>query len=98
MTYANKRRGRRLRKKLHLGEFKEFGFEFVAKLRAPLPAKTKIFLADSFLAEIVEPRSLVLGCGIARGYICRFGHDSVTDVDREAIGTWLRARPDYKTR
>lgn len=96
MPSLNKHHSRRLRKKLRLGEFQEWGFRFEADLRARSPDE-EIALVDSLLAEVVEPRRLALGGWITRGFIVPFGRGSVTDDDRQAVQRWLQARPEIKT-
>jgi uncharacterized protein YggL (DUF469 family) len=97
MTSANKKRSRRLQKKLHLGEFKELGLEFEAELKAALSPEAENALSDSFLTEIVEPRSLAFGGWISGGFISCYGRGSVSEDSRKAIESWLLARPEYKT-
>lgn len=94
MGLPKKRRSRRLRKKLHGGEFKEMGFEFETELTRPLSPADEDDLLDCFLSEIVEPRSLALGGLITDGFIAYGGRGSVTEDDRESIRTWLSSRPE----
>jgi uncharacterized protein YggL (DUF469 family) len=94
MPPSNKRRSRRLRKKLHVGEFKELGFEFEVVLKDTVPPGEEEALADLFLAEIVEPRHLAFGGWITGGFISCWGRGSVTEEDREAIRSWLLARAE----
>ncbi len=96
MTSDNKRRSRRLQKKLHIGEFKELGFEFEAELNAALSSEAENALADAFLSEIVEPRSLAFGGWVSGGFISYYGRGSASEEDRKAIEFWLLARPEYK--
>jgi len=96
MTPPNKRRSRRLRKKLHVGEFKELGFEFEAELKFELSPDAYDILLDSFLVEIIEPRSLATCGGISGGFIAYFGRGSASEEDRKAVESWLLARPEYK--
>ena len=96
MNPPNKRRSRRLRKKLHIGEFQEWGFEFAADLHSPLTPDEEESLMDRVLAEIIEKRSLGLGGGITGGFIAAWGRGSATDEDREAVQQWMSARPEWK--
>jgi uncharacterized protein YggL (DUF469 family) len=96
MDMTKKRRSRRLRKKLHIGEFKEMGFEFEAELERPLSTEAEDDLLDSFLTEIVEPRSLALGGAITDGFIACGSRGSVTEDDRESIRAWLSSRPEVR--
>lgn len=97
MTPPNKSRSRRLRKKLHVGEFKELGIEFTADLKGALSPEAEDRLIDAFLVEIIEPRNLALGGSVTGGFIARFGRGSVSEEDRTAIELWLRARPEYQS-
>lgn len=96
MSSPNKLRTRRLRKKLRLGEFQEFGFKFETALNAHSPADESALL-DSFLAELIEPRSLAMGGWITQGFIVPFGRGSATEEDCRAVQHWLQARPEIKT-
>lgn len=91
----NKHRSRRLRKKLRTGEFQQWGFEFEAELKVRLPDEGEV-LVDSFLAEVIEPRSLALGGWITSGFVVSFGRGSATDEDRQVVQDWLQARPEIK--
>lgn len=95
MPSPNKRRSRRLRKKLRVGEFQEWGFEFEAELKARV-LDEEIALVDCFLAELMEPRSLSMGGWIVSGFIVPFGRGSATEEDREAVQGWLQARPEIQ--
>lgn len=90
----NRNRSRRLRKKLHVGEFQEFGFEFDATLKTKLSPEAEEALADKFLLEVVEARGLVMGGWITGGFIAKDGHGSTTDEDREAVEKWLKSVPE----
>lgn len=94
MALSNKRRSRRLRKKLFVGEFIELGFEFETDLAAPLSPDDEGMLIGRFLAEVVEPRSLDLGGWITSGFIAHDGRGSASEDDREAIRAWLAAQSE----
>ena len=96
MGLPKKRRSRRLRKKLHVGEFKEMGFEFETELERTMFSEAEYDLLDCFLSEIVGPRSLALGGRITSGFIAYFGRGSVTEDDRESIRVWLSSRPEIR--
>lgn len=93
MRSPSKHRSRRLRKKLRAGEFQEWGFRFEADLKVRVPAGEEA-LVGSFLAEVIEPRSLALGGWITSGFVVPFGRGSATDEDRQAVQDWLQARPE----
>lgn len=96
MPSSNKHRSRRLHKKLRTGAFQQWGFEFEAELKASLPDAGEA-LVDSFLAEVIDPRSLALGGWITSGFVVPFGRGSAADDDRQAVLSWLQARPEIKT-
>lgn len=81
---------RRLRKKLHLGEFKELGFGLRFRSRDP-SAQTHNAAIEAFVAE-VERLGLVVGGGgqgCFEGYVTR-PSGSATPADRERLTEWLR--------
>lgn len=96
MSTLNKRRSRRLRKKLHVGEFQEWGFEFEAHLKKSLSPEEESSLVDRFLSEVIEPRSLALGGWITGGFVSSFGRGSASDEDRKAVKNWFSARPEIE--
>ncbi len=96
MGLPKKRRSRRLRKKLHIHEFREMGFEYETELKRPLSPEAEDDLLHCFLSEIVEPRSLALGGVITEGFVAYFGRGSVTEDDRESIRAWLSNRPEIE--
>lgn len=96
MNPTNKRRSRRLRKKLRVGEFKEWGFEFEAGLKSPITSEEEESLVDRFLAQVIEARSLGLGGSITGGFISAYGRGSTTGEDRDAVQSWLEACPELE--
>ena len=95
MPPGNKNRSRRLQKKLHIGEFKELGFEFEAALKTPLSPAEEDALADLFLSEVIEPNLLAFAGWVNGGYVAYYGRGSVTEEQRLLIHTWLTNRPEY---
>ncbi|MDO9005963.1 MAG: YggL family protein [Aquabacterium sp.] len=89
-----KTRSRRLRKKLHVGEFQQLGFLFEAELA---PDADDEALVDSFLTQAIGPRNLSFGGWATGGAIDKLGRQSVTEDDRSAVLTWLAARPEVTT-
>lgn len=87
-SFANRRRSRRLRKKLHVGEFQEMGFDFKADLKVTTPEEQELLL-DRFLTEVIEPRSLAMAGWITGGFIAYFSRGSASEDDRKAVGDWL---------
>lgn len=86
-------RSRRLRKKLHIGEFQVFGFEYDLVWSDVPSVEVKERFIDKLLEEVIEPRSLALCGGVNCGFIlARRG--SATDEDRAAFEAWLRQWAD----
>ena len=86
---------KRLRKKKHLGEFKELGFEVRGDLRPGLSGNDLEAFVDR-LIDIVEARSLAFGGGAGRddkldGFVTRAGRGSATEEDRAALAAFLAA-------
>ena len=84
-------RSRRLRKKRHVDEFREFGFHVRFALRALSAAEADRFW-DAFLAEAIEARGLTYGGG-EQGFVAAL-RGSATEADRDAVRDWLAARPE----
>lgn len=84
----NKRRSRRLRKKLRIGEFKEEGFEVNFKFTAGLTNELQLDILTRFVTEAMESRNLSFGGG-ENGFVTRTGRGSTTEEDRQAVETWL---------
>jgi uncharacterized protein YggL (DUF469 family) len=60
----SKSRSRRLRKKLHLDEFQEFGFEILFLLPENLGSEKLDNFSHQFLVEAIENNGLLFGGGI----------------------------------
>ncbi len=93
---SNRRRSTRLRKKLRIGEFQEFGFAFEADLDESFSPDAIEKAVHAFLEECVEPRNLGLGGWLGSGYLQSMSRHSATDEDREAVRAWLVKRPEVK--
>lgn len=91
-----KPRKRRLRKKLRLGEFQEFGFTFELTYDS---ATTDLDGALDQLIDFVEAQGWVFGGGgnpdesEITGYLCQAGVGSMTEEDREKTRQWMDAQP-----
>lgn len=85
---------KRLRKKLHRGEFREFGFAVAWHLASPLDAPATDLFFDA-LVDAVRARGLTFGGGGGpwggSGFVCKAGRGSATEEDRAAIAEWFRA-------
>lgn len=91
-----KRRTRRLRKKLHLGEFREFGFELSMCLCDGLSEAEFDRFWDAFLVDAIEAQGLLFGGG-KEGFVVRKGGGSVTEAQRLSVHDWLCARPEISS-
>lgn len=91
-TPGKKRRSARLRKKLHIDEFQEFGFSYEAVLDESLTQEQIEIVVDAFLDEVIEPRQLGLGGWLDGGYVQGMERPSATDDDRAAVRVWLESR------
>lgn len=89
-----KRRSRRLRKKLHLGEFQELGFCIEAVLQQDLPDDAILDLWAVFIDEVIDPRQLIMGGLFSEAYIAPY-RGTCTEADREAVRQWFEARPEF---
>lgn len=87
-----KRRSRRLRKKLHICEFREDGFEVHFKFKVDLTSDEQIDALMSFITEAIESRGLLFGGGES-GFVTKAGRGSTTEDDRNAVHAWLRSCP-----
>lgn len=91
----NKRRSRRLRKKLHIGEFKAKGFEISFRFEPGLTQEHQLDVLQKFVAEAIEPRRLLFGGG-AQGFVTKAGRASTSEADRSAISAWLESCPQIQ--
>ena len=92
---------KRLRKKLHVGEFQVFGFRITGMLAESVDHGRANRLFDEWI-EFIESRGLFCGGSIdQRGgrfsqYVDRSPH-TCTDADRNAVRAWLNARSEIAT-
>ncbi|GAB3497603.1 50S ribosome-binding protein YggL [Curvibacter fontanus] len=89
-----KKRSRRLRKKLRVGEFQELGFSWEAKFKSLLTPEQSEALIDSLLSEVIEPEGLGFGGWASGGFIVGFKRGSVSESQRETVLKWLRSRAE----
>jgi len=89
-------RSRRLRKKLRVGEFQEFGFEVSFKLRDGLGENPLDAFWDEFILEAIEGNGLAFG-GSTNGFVCAAGRGSAHESHRESVRSWLAARPEVES-
>lgn len=86
-----KARSRRLRKKLHLGEFQELGFFYEATIKDGIDEHAFI---DGLLAEAIEPNGLGFGGWAGGGAVSKLSRGSVSEGERQAVLDWLARRPE----
>jgi len=89
-----KRHNLRQRKKLHIGEFKELGFNIELCLRDGLGDAGENALIEAFFDEVIDPRGLIYGGGLGYGFVCRDRRGDATEEDRAAVRDWLSNRPE----
>lgn len=97
---------KRLRKKLHVGEFTEWGFQACFSMRSEYCEQTPqgTWLSDNFLDEfLVFIESIDLGFGgcctesfTVDGFITRLQGIAVTEENRHEVKTWLEAHRQVK--
>jgi len=83
---------KRLRKKLYLGEFAVYGFQFECKVNSNTEEELDKFLDD--IIDLVERRELVVaGGGEPENFdmfVCSsYRYGSVTEEDRNVFAKWL---------
>lgn len=89
----SRHRSRRLRKKLHVGEFQELGFEVMFRLNAGLTTEQMGAFWDAFIGDAIEGNGLIYG-GSTDGMACLRTRGSADESHREAVRAWLASRPE----
>ena len=89
---------KRLRKKLHVGEFQEFGFTVTISFTEGHTDEGLDTFIETFLDEMVDPSGLdFAGSGDPRdftGFLVLATQGSATEAHREAARTWLEKREE----
>lgn len=83
---------KRLRKKLRLREFRQFGFEVSFRLPDDLDEAGVDGFEDTFIADAIEARGLICGGGCGRVwdvFVTHAGRASAADEDRTKLAEWL---------
>jgi len=88
-----RQRTRRLRKKLRVGEFAQYGFNVSFRLREDITLPEEARFWDDFIVSLVEANALTFGGG-TNGFIVPESHASATDVDRDLVRCWLGQRTE----
>ncbi|HSK73649.1 MAG TPA: 50S ribosome-binding protein YggL [Pyrinomonadaceae bacterium] len=91
---------KRLRKKYHLGEFQELGFEIFTELKSGLNEKDFNRFVDDFIDEI-ERNKLLFGGGGGKeswkGFVSSsIKYTSPTEEQRENFRKWLANRSEIQ--
>jgi len=89
-----RKRNRRLRKKLHLGEFQQLGFEVSITLKPDLGIDALDRLLDEFILDAIEKNELAFGGGTDGGFITTWKRGSASEAHRAAVENWLSHRPE----
>ena len=90
----------RQRKKLHVAEFQELGFDLHVTFKAPLDdAGLTAFIND--VIDYADQRGWMLGglggrlpLSETSAFVCKAARGSLGAEDREAVVTWLKARAE----
>ena len=89
---------KRLRKKLHVGEFREYGFPVEFRM-LPAPSTTEYdALIDEFIA-MIEHNGLCFGGGGRErweGFVALDSRGSATAEHRQAVEDWLNNHPQIE--
>ncbi|MFH1177263.1 MAG: 50S ribosome-binding protein YggL [Acidobacteriota bacterium] len=88
---------RRLRKKMRLREFQEFGFEVTYRLVQELSSEQQLDLLFEFVEEAIEANGLMAagGGGNPASFFVVSAEDrkSAAEPGRQAVEHWLTAKP-----
>jgi uncharacterized protein YggL (DUF469 family) len=90
---------KRLRKKLHVREFKEMGFPVRFKVALDVDEGGLSVFMDAFLTEAVEANGLGFGGGGNHeweGFITMMERGSATEEHRTKVASWLEAHPQVE--
>jgi uncharacterized protein len=86
---------KRLRKKLHQGEFQEMGFEVQCRVAADMSETAFDAFVDAFLEQAIEANGLMFGGGGRRewkGFVTLERRGSATDDHRQVMQRWLESQ------
>lgn len=89
-----KKRSKRLRKKLHLGEFTELGFAVRFQFINTLQECEITKFLNLFITSAIESKGLIYGGGIGNtfyGFITLEKRGSVTKEQRQKVKSWLES-------
>ena len=86
---------KRLRKKLHVGEFREFGFSVSFQTEATLSTDERDSLLDAFIV-MIEANGLQFGGGGLdqwEGFVALDSRGTATELHRQVVQRWLEDQP-----
>lgn len=89
----NRNRSKRLRKKLHVGEFQEMGFTVKLIFKPETTEDQKEAFFDKFLEECIEANNLMLGGSYEEFFLCK-EKGTCTEDDRLLLVNYLRPHPE----
>lgn len=81
--YQNKRRSKRLQKKLHLNDFKELGFDIKFSFGSDITEEQSEDIVYDFVENFIEPNNLMFA-GFFRAFICK-EKGSCTEEDKQKV-------------
>ena len=94
---------KRLRKKLHIGEYQEFGFMVSCSFISDLSAEQFDNFMDAFIQEAIESNGLSFGGGGDKqewkGFVTLEHRGSATEKHKTQVAKWLESNPqviDFK--
>lgn len=90
---------KRLRKKLHVGEFTEYGFNINFELNKPVTDEEIEAFLNTFLDDLIEKNGLIYGGGFGvkfDGFVILEKRGSTTEEHRQLIKFWLESRKEIK--
>lgn len=89
-----RQQSRRLRKKLHLGEFQQLGFEISITLKPNLEVDDLDYFLDEFILDAIEKNELAFGGGTDCGFITAWKHGSASEAHLTVVKDWLSRRSE----
>ena len=90
----SKRHNHRQRKKLHLAEYRELGFNLEVLLHPDVTEAQASMLIDQFIEQVVEPRALIYGGTLGFGFLCTAVRGNATEEDQARVNAWWQGRPE----
>ena len=93
MIEESRRRTRRLRKKLRVGEFQIMGFSLAISIQESLTIEQSNHFWNRFIEEAIENQGLTYG-GLTEGYVAPEADVSATEADRHHVEQWLLDQPE----